>query len=192
MNFRAFSVVSVLLTAAFLSAGPLSAEGIELAQSYTYDPVGVTADYPVGWTIQQQSERSVTFVSPLTSHADDFNEYVNVLYEDISQIPDFSLERYRVASLQTAPNLIPEFKLVGSGPATVASHEAYWLEYSGKQTTGPVRFRAYSFMIGKRIYTVTFGARPFAYDDFLPIAEKIISTLRIAESLPDPQAGVAS
>ena len=146
--------------------------------TYTSGRFLYSVDYPEHWRLKEISNIT-TFLSPLESKEDKFAENVSVVVEDLSPIdPPVSLLDYHRKSVANAPASLPDFKMLEEAKTKFAGREAIAVLYTATLRGQPFRFKAYTLMVGKEAYVLTYTALRPDFDKYLSAAEKIMGSLR--------------
>jgi len=132
-----------------------------------------TVEYPADWETRELSG-IVGFISPQENVNDDFSENVNIVVEGLSQNP-MTLEQYMDASLVNAEKMIPNFKLLNKGNATIDNNDARYIVYTGE---GKFKIKAYTLIMNYKAYTLTYIAKESDFDTYLSKAEAIMKSFR--------------
>ena len=129
--------------------------------------------YPQDWSVKEISG-IVAFLSPMEGPDDLFAENVNVVVEDISNY-QFTTEEYAKAAdaywITTDASLhIQDFQ-----KTSLCGEDAFYTIVSG----AGLRYKQYKLVVQSRAYILTYTAQEHAFEQFLPIADKIIHTFQI-------------
>lgn len=147
--------------------------------TYVDSTYGFRIQYPPDWTESVGSAGAVVaFVSPPQSAADDFKENVNVLVQNLPD-PSMSLGQYTDLSLRQAGSIIDGFKLLASGPSTLAGRSAQRVMYLGQSGNHDLKFDAVWLVEKGRAYVLTYTATRDSFDAFRPTAEAIIESFSL-------------
>jgi len=177
-------LAGLLGTACTLGANPSAITSLPSPAStagyltYVNSSFGFRIKYPPDWSPQAGSAgAAIAFVSPAQGSSDSFRENVNVLVEDLAD-PSMSLGQYTDTSLRQAKTAIDAFRLLRSGPATLASRSAERVIYLG-QIGRDLKFESVWLVEKGRAYVVTYTATPDAFAGTAPTAEAVIGSFEL-------------
>jgi len=154
-----------------------SPAGSEGYLTYVDSSSGFRIEYPPDWSAQSgPAGTGVALVAP-SSGADGFRENVNVLVVDLPD-PSTSLSQYTESSLRQARTSIEGFKLLRSGPATLADRSAERIIYLGN-IGRDLKFEAVWLVERGHAYVLTYTATPDSFARLEPTAEAIIASFTL-------------
>lgn len=147
--------------------------------TYGDSTYGFRIKYPPAWSEEVGTAGSVVaFLSPQQGGSDDFRDNLNVLVQDLPD-PSTPLSEYTRLSLRQAPQIIDGFKLLTSGPSTLASRSAWRVTYLGQSGNHDLEFEAFWLVEKGRAYVLTFTAARAAFDAFEPTTEAMIDSFQL-------------
>jgi len=120
----------------------------------------------------------VAFLSPQAGSSD-FRANLNVIVQDLAD-PSMPLSEYTRLSIRQGPQLIDGFKLLTSGPATLASRSAWRVTYLGRSGDRDLKFEAVWLVEKGKAYVLTFTSTRDAFDSYEPTAEAMFDSFRLA------------
>ncbi len=168
--------IGLLLLLALSPAMALAAEH----KTYTHPTFLYAVDYPVSWKVREMG-KAATFSAPLESKDDRFAENVQVVAEDLSDLPgELSLFDYHRKGVENAGKFLTDFKPLEEARTDWLGRETLVMLYSATVRGERFRFKDYKFFVGKTAYVLTFTAREADFDAFLPQAEGVMRTIRVS------------
>ena len=149
-------------------------------ETYTSSRYLYAVDYPEGWHVKEMG-KAVSFLSLFETPQDKFAENVTVVVEDLSDTAaPLSLLDYHRQSISEAPKRLQDFKLLEEAKTEFIGREAIAILYTATVKDLSFKFKDYKFMIGRQAYVVTYTALKEDFDKYLPLAEKIMKSLRVS------------
>ena len=173
MKRRCLAVVG----AAVICFSALSAAA-EAAKIYT-DPVFLySIYYPESWRLKRIGKYAV-LVSPLESKEDRFAENISVVAEDLSKLPqNVTLIDYYRQSVGNAK--LQDFKVLEEARTVWMGRDAITNLYTATEKGERFRCKTYTFMVGPIAYVLTYTAEYSGYETHLPVAERIMRSIRVS------------
>ncbi len=140
---------------------------------------GFRISYPPDWSELVGVGGGVVTVASAPESADDpYQENVSVAAEDLPN-PGVSLGQFTATSLTRARDAIAGFRLVSSGPATLAERPAWRVVYRGEANGVQLQWESVWLVQQGRAYSVTYAAQPSRYRAMLPVATTIIDSFQL-------------
>jgi hypothetical protein len=150
-------------------------------RTFKSDEKRFTIDYPGDWK-QNPGNRPgmvVMFNSPPESDTDAFSENLNVVVSDLPQEADLNAIADELK--REIPRQVESFKSISDEKVTVAGQPARKLAYDIKTMGVSARSTQWLFVVGKRLYVITFTATPETQAKFAPAAEQMVKSFRLIE-----------
>ena len=166
----------LILIGALLAASTAAAE----TKTYTDKFFLYSVDYPQDWKVKHISKFTV-ITSPFESKEDRFAENVEIVAEDVSQVPGgVNLFEYYRKSSGGAADLLPDFKLLEEAQTVWNGREAIVNLYTMTHKGERFKRKAYTFLIDKTAYVLTYTAKLSDFEAYLAPAERIIRSIRVS------------
>ena len=167
----------ILITCALIFLHSLAV----FAQTKTYENqrFKYTIEYPETWE-QGDASGIVFFRSPKEDPMDHFMENVNVIVEDLALRP-MTLKQYNLNFLTVAPGMFRGYSNLDRGPAEIDGRHARYVVYTTRQYNEDLKHKMYFFIIGTRVYKMTYTAQEGEFDKYLPQAETIMRSIKVKE-----------
>ena len=143
--------------------------------TYTDENSGYKIDYNPAWEMEQV-DVSMVFSSPKESEEDAFQEAVNVVVQDLSEMTMTldELTGHMKEYLQTA-----EAAIVETGETELGGTKGRFLVVTGKQGELELKMMQVYTIADNRVYIVTFTAEQSKYDAYLEDARKMIDSFEM-------------
>lgn len=165
------TVLSVFLFSPSVWAGEM--------KTYTDKEHLYSVDCPADWRIKKIS-KVCTFFSPLESKEDKFAENVNIVVEDLEDVPGVTLIDYHRKGMASARNLLQNFEVLEEAQTQFMGHEAIAVIYTMKDRGVTFKIKAYTFFVSKKIYVLNYNATLLDHDRYLKTAETIMRSIRVS------------
>ena len=171
------TVLGVLMMGSVLTP---PARASETTETYTNRYFLYSADRPSDWRVREISKVAL-LISPLVSKDDKFAENVNIVAEDLSKIAEnVTLVDYYRKSVGNASKTLNDFKLLEEAQTQWIGRDAVAVIYTATLKGEKFKFKAYTVMVDKTAYVLTFTAAAADFDEYLPVAERIMRSLRVS------------
>jgi hypothetical protein len=157
-------------------AGTCYAERLE---TYTNHRFNYTVDYPESWNVMEAASGLVAFKAPKTSHRDDIDENVSVKALNFGPQKPESAEQWRDVETLNLAKIMPQFSLLDNGTTRIGNRQAAFLIYNTSKGRVMLRIKQCLFLVDSVGYVVTYVATEATYDRYSPLAEDIISSIRV-------------
>lgn len=154
---------------------------VENFLTYKQSDLGITIKYPQGWQRQDIdnifTKEVVTFLSPQSGDADNFQEKVILSIEEYSG----TLNKSKDDFTQEINERLSSAKIISTHSTTFAYKPAYQIIYTGKNEENNLEFKNLQTwtLKGNKAYIITYTAEKDDYDKFMPIVEEMIKTFEI-------------
>lgn len=169
------AAVSLLMTG--IASSVHAAEGVK---TYTNRYSLYAVDYPETWRAKEVG-KATAFYSPLKSKEDKFSENVQVVVEDLSQVPgDVSVVDYHRKGVATAQKFLSDFKALEEAKIQWSGRDAIVMLYSATMRGKRFKFKDYKVIVDRTAYVLTYCAADLDFDTYLPAAERLIRSLRVS------------
>ncbi|MBD2595289.1 serine/threonine protein kinase [Nostoc spongiaeforme FACHB-130] len=154
----------------------LSQIKINRTKFLNYAAHGVKINYPDNWAVQETpnavTQDIVTFLSPKQSDSDQFQELVTIRVEALSSTLDESKDLF----IREVKNTVDDAQIESSSEITLANQRANQLVFTGKIDNGRLKSLQVWTLQNDNAYIITYTATVDEYNNFLPIAEKMIQS----------------
>ena len=163
----------------FILSAPAVAAA-ETSKTYTNHYFLYSIDYPETWRSKEISKVAV-FTSPYDSVDDKFAENVSVVAEDLSQVPvEVSLIDYHRKAIGGASKMLTDFNVLEEAQTQWIGRDAIIVLYTATLRGEKFKFKAYTVMVDKTAYVLTYTAREADFENFLPEAERLMRSIRVS------------
>jgi len=138
-------------------------------------------DHPSDWRVDQSGQMGTSFFlfSPQSNLADDFQENVNVIVQDLSAYGSLTLDEYVEASLGQIKNIITNASIIVNERVVDGDKEYQKLIYTGTQASYSLKFEQFCYLIDNKAYIVTLTCKESEFDKYQELGEKILSSFII-------------
>lgn len=156
---------------------------IELATFENADK-SFTVLYPKGWLARPDRNKvvAVAFGNPT-------NRSEAIAIGPVANAPGTTLEKWAESAKAAFKQRDPQFKPTEEGLQTIGDRKVWRIVFDLVQPAGTkLRFIHYLIPIQAKSFTLTFVTTPESYDHWLPPSEKIVASLKLAESAEKPVA----
>ncbi len=120
-------------------------------------------------------------ISPLEGTSDDFKENIWVTVADLSKKLR-SLEEFNTMMLnKIIPLELSNFSLLSQGKTAIDGRETLFCIYKGTKDGKNLKYKRYSFKNNSSVYELTFESKEVDFDKYLPKAENIIASVKVAQ-----------
>jgi hypothetical protein len=172
-----FPILISALLALWLIPGVRAAEGTKI---YTNRYFLYSVDYPETWRAKEAGKVSA-FYSGLQSKEDKFAENVQIVVEDLSQVPgDVSLVDYHRKGVASAEKFLTDFKVLEETTTQWQGRETIVMLYSATMRGEHFKFKDYKFIVNRTAYVLTYAAKSADFNTFLAPADRLIHSLRVS------------
>jgi eukaryotic-like serine/threonine-protein kinase len=195
MNIKAIlstpCVIAVIFSTSLIATTLIAIPHTLIAQTapanlltYQNSTAGIKLQYPSNWVKQENGTKQdtqtdlVTFIPPTINS----NASLDVTVDDITDSPGTTLAQYasdEIGSLkqQFANN---DFKLTESKSSMIlAGLPAYRIVYTSVDQNTTTKDMEIGAIKGGKVYILTYEAGPNEYDNYLPIALKMIDSFKL-------------
>jgi serine/threonine-protein kinase len=148
---------------------------------YQNEIYGVYTFYSPDWTAEEDVMGSVVaFYSPRESDNDVILDNVNIIIEDLTELPA-SFNEYSEEFLNQIKQFITNANIISTSETTLSGNRAGKFIFTGTQGTMNLKFLQVWAVIENKIYVLTYTADVNTFDKFLPLGKQIINNFRIEE-----------
>jgi len=137
-------------------------------------------NYPETWELRQPGEfgSEFMFFSLLSNHDDQFRENISLIIQNI-QNPEMDLDAFVNMSLEQVNTVVTNGEVVFSNRLLKEKNEYHSIEYTGKQGVFDLRFKQYYWVLGAKVYVLTFTGENNQFHNFKGVAEKIMNSFSV-------------
>jgi hypothetical protein len=147
-------------------------------RTYRSDAYSFSIRYPSDWSPEEGLEGAVVVLfAPSDGPSDAFRENVNVLVQELPA--GTTLQEYDDASLEQAPDVIPDFHVVRRTRLTLDGTPAEEIRYTGSQQGSSLEWIAVWLVADDRAYVVTYTAPHADFERLLTTATTVLESLRL-------------
>ncbi len=151
--------------------------------AYENTDYGISASYPNNWAPTEQVEGIiVAFLSPTEGPADQFQENLNLVMNDLSD-QDLDLEEYTSISLASLKKVYPEMVIEESGSATLGGTAAHKIVYTASAGNLNLKIMQVWTIKNEISYVWTYTAKEDAYAAYLGITQKMLDSFKITRNI---------
>ncbi|MBD2436609.1 serine/threonine-protein kinase [Nostoc sp. FACHB-110] len=140
---------------------------------------GVKIKYPDNWAMEETpnavTQDLVTFLSPKQSETDNFSEILTIRIEPLNS----TLNESKNLFIQEVKNTVDNAQIESSGETTLANKRANQLVFTGTNDGNKLKSLQVWTLYNDNAYIITYTAKIEDYDQFLPLAEKMIQSFVI-------------
>jgi YVTN family beta-propeller protein len=152
---------------------------------------GVTIEYPTYWK-KQQTDRNVTFFSPLSGYSDSYQEN---LFLSVDPSYKMTINETVASDIDNAKKSYSDFKLLTESSKVNSPIVNTTLEGNTNQT-GEIAYKytdkqQHKFIVKQifaiendKVYRIRYTAEVAKYSNYLPIIQKMIDSFKIIDLLP--------
>lgn len=160
-------------TATTFVPGTLAAEFIT---TYEADALGFTADFPIDWRVEDESDLGVvTFIAP-QQPGDTFIENFTVAVSPVGA--DMTLEAAARIDAARIQGTVDGFAITGGGETTIGGVPAVSVLYQGSLEGVDLAFLHVLVLQSDQVYDITFSASAGEFDNFIPVIEQLLARFR--------------
>jgi hypothetical protein len=146
--------------------------------AFTNESPAFTIAYPATWkTTTKVSGAVVAFLAPASSGSDTFSENVNVLHQTVAT--GTTLQQYTDRSIQSAGQVVGDFKQVSAGTTTLSGLPAERIEYTGTVSGASYHFFAEWAVTGTDAWVLTYTGQPAEFPTYLSDAQTTIASFQL-------------
>lgn len=146
---------------------------------YYNDNLKLTTYYPSSWTMEEGVLGSVAaFYSPQESKTDVIYDNVNIIVEDIAELPA-SFSKYSELYLNQINEIISNANILYVGETTLSGNRAGKFIFTGTQDAMNLKFLQIWALIENKAYLLTYTADISSFEKFLLEAEQIIAGFKV-------------
>jgi len=166
-------------------------------RTYTNSAFNLTVQYPPTWGVMElkanpysyptevpRSSPVAVILSPLEKESDKFQEKVLIGVQNL--LPSrMTLQEYTKSSLSSYRNQSDTFKILESGPTTLAGQPAHKIVFTDDSVNGSKlkKIQVWTVLNNSKAYVITFGSEESKYADYLPQVQNILSSFRITTDI---------
>ena len=148
--------------------------------SYTHTEFLYTVDYPSDWRVKELN-KITSFFSPFESKEDKFSENLNIVVEDLSQVPeDVKLIDYHRKGMSHARSSLREFTVLEEAKTDFKGREAILVLYTMKDRGVTFKIKTLTFFVEHDAYVLTYTATLADYDKYLKKIENCLQSIRVS------------
>jgi hypothetical protein len=152
---------------------------------YENSSYGFKMQYPKDWTKEEGSNNTiVTFKSPQGKN-DKFIENVNLVNEDVSQVPGISLDAYEQAAVKIIKESseLKDFKQVESKSMTLSGLPGKSVAYTSLYAPNGLKLytRQYFTIKDKMVYIITYTASQDDPSAFMDVVQKMVGSFQLSK-----------
>jgi len=153
---------------------------VEAVKTYTNRYSFYAVEYPETWRAKETG-KATAFYSPRKSKEDKFSENVQIVVEDLSQVPgNVSVVDYHRKGVGAAQKLLSDFRALEEVRTQWSGRDTIVMLYSATMRGERFKFKDYKFMVDRTAYVLTYCATAADFDTYLPAAERLIRSLRVS------------
>ncbi|HUR31878.1 MAG TPA: PsbP-related protein [Saprospiraceae bacterium] len=136
--------------------------------------------YPESWTLDTSGQwgAAVMIFSPLESEADQFNENVNVLIQDLTG-QNINLEKYKQITEEQITTLATDGKIIESAIVMIGNEESFRFMYTMTQGIFKLKISSVCLIHNDQAYLITFTGEVDQFDDYKSIGEQILNSFAL-------------
>ncbi|HZV68597.1 MAG TPA: hypothetical protein VFG10_03605 [Saprospiraceae bacterium] len=137
-------------------------------------------EYPASWTLDTSKAWGAELIlfSPMESEADQFNENVNVVIQDLTG-QNIDLEKYKQITDQQINTLATDGKILESSIVKTDAKEAFRITYTMTQGTFSLKITSECQIHNDQAYLITFTTEAGQYELYKVTGEQILASFAL-------------
>lgn len=149
--------------------------------TYRADNLGLEVKFPKDWLVNEAVTPFATVIfSSLRASGDTFADNVSIIVQDISQVPDITLEDLESALIADMEKNIEGFAITSRKNTTLDGQAAREVLFSGKGINNmDIRWRQIVTLHEGRAYVFMYTAQSSEYNTHLPNVELMLPSVRL-------------
>ncbi len=149
----------------------------------TYNNEGISFNYPDNWEKRDNHFGTlVMFLSPLSGSADDFQENVNIVLENLDEAnKDISLDEYIEKSVSELEAFFDDYEVLSKEDGEIAGQRAKMVTYAMDQEETELKVAQIITIKDGTVYVVTYTATEDQFDINYYGLETVLGTFQFAE-----------
>jgi hypothetical protein len=148
-------------------------------ETYTHHRFNYTINYPESWNVMEAAGGLVAFKAPKTSRRDDIDENVSVKALNFGARKPESAEQWRDAETLNLAQIMPQFALLDSGTTRIGNKTAAYLVYNTSKGRVMLKIKQCLFLVDSVGYVLTYVATEATYNRYEPLAEDMLTSIRV-------------
>jgi hypothetical protein len=170
----------IVLLAAILSLS-FTALAEDQTKKYTDPQAGFSVNFPTTWnTLPNYMGTHVLSLSPLENKDDPYRENISIVVENLPK--HILAQNYYLMYSDIMSRTLKQFKIVSTTNVTLNNEPAVQLVATYEGADNSLTTEEYFLTKGSKGYVITATALTTDYEQFRPLLEKILISLKIDET----------
>ena len=142
-----------------------------------YNDYNDTIHHPRSWSIDKSVKLGTKFIftSGLDSTTDTFQENINLIIQDVSEL-DLSLKKFVEITIQQIKTMLPNGKLLVNKRVRRGGREFQRLICTSTMNKRNMKFEQYCWVVQQEAFILTFTCEESEYDKYRKTGQKILNS----------------